>query len=74
MQVWWADLAEAFETFRIELDRLHAARRRARLSENRVSGRFTAEGWLTRTTWAERIEAGRNGEEGLVAWNLNRCD
>jgi ketosteroid isomerase-like protein len=55
MQSWWDDLAEAFETFRIELVDCTPLDEERVLSENRASGRFRGTGIPLDFPWASVI-------------------
>ncbi len=55
MQSWWDDLADAFETFRVELTGCAPLDDERVLTENRASGRFRGTGIPLDFPWASVI-------------------
>ena|SRR5215210_294937 len=55
MQKWWDDLAEAFETFRVEMIGCTLLDEERVLSENQASGRFRGTGIPLDFPWASVI-------------------
>ena len=68
---WWEDLAEAFESFRIELiDCAQVAEERV-LTENRASGRFRGTGIPLDFRWASLISV-RDGKVVRAVGHFSR--
>jgi len=55
MQIWWDDLSEAFETFRVELIDCALLDAERVLTENRAAGRFRGTGIPLDFPWASVI-------------------